>query len=193
MIHGFTAPGFAEVEAVFRENFEQRDEVGAACSVYHKGECVVDLWGGVSRAQTETPWAEDTLVPVFSTSKGLSAMTIMVAHARGHLDFDERVAAYWPEFAEAGKGEITVRQLLSHQAGLCVVDEPVRSRLSDPQAGRAAAGRARRRRGTLGPAGRGGPLSRQERRACLSRSDRLLREQRVCALLPLLPAQAHGR
>ena len=76
------------------------------------GEKVVDLWGGVRDARDGSPWEEDTLVLVYSTSKGLAAMTLALAHSRGWLDYDERVAAYWPEFAQAGKREVTVRQLL---------------------------------------------------------------------------------
>jgi CubicO group peptidase (beta-lactamase class C family) len=88
-----------------------------------RGEKVVDLWGGVRDARSGEPWAEDTVVLVYSTSKGLAAMTLAVAHSRGWLDYDERVASYWPEFAQAGKGDVTVRQLLGHEAGLPVVDE----------------------------------------------------------------------
>jgi CubicO group peptidase (beta-lactamase class C family) len=83
----------------------------------------VDLWGGVRDARDGSPWEESTLVLVYSTSKGLAAMTLALAHARGWLDYDERVATYWPEFAQAGKGDVTVRQLLGHEAGLPVVDE----------------------------------------------------------------------
>lgn len=86
-------------------------------------EKVVDLWGGVRDARDGSPWEEDTVVLVYSTSKGLAAMTLALAHARGWLDYDERVGTYWPEFAQAGKGDVTVRQLLGHEAGLPVVDE----------------------------------------------------------------------
>jgi CubicO group peptidase (beta-lactamase class C family) len=86
---------------------------------------VVDLWGGHRDAGGADPWREDTLVLVYSTSKGLAAMAVALAHSRGLIDFDATVASYWPEFAEAGKEAITVRQLLSHQAGLCAVDEPL--------------------------------------------------------------------
>jgi len=87
------------------------------------GEKVVDLWGGVRDARDGSPWDEHTLVLVYSTSKGLAAMTLALAHSRGWLDYDERVAAYWPEFAQAGKADVTVRQLLGHEAGVPVVDE----------------------------------------------------------------------
>jgi CubicO group peptidase (beta-lactamase class C family) len=93
------------------------------------GEKVVDLWGGVRDARDGSPWEEDTLVLVYSTSKGLAAMTLALAHSRGWLDYDERVAAYWPEFAQAGKRKVTVRQLLGHEAGLPVVDERLDPRI----------------------------------------------------------------
>ena len=122
-VSGFAAPGFEEVAGEFRRNFEERGEIGAAVAVYHRGEKVVDLWGGIRDLGTNSPWREDTLVPVFSTSKGLAALTFLLAHSRGWLDFDERVAAYWPEFAQNGKSSITVRQLLAHEAGLSAIDE----------------------------------------------------------------------
>ena len=86
---------------------------------------MVDLWGGVRDARDGSPWQEDTLVLVYSTSKGLSAMTLALAHSRGWLDYDERVTAYWPEFGQAGKEQVTLRQLLGHEAGLPVIDEPL--------------------------------------------------------------------
>jgi len=125
VIHGQVAAGFEEVRREFERNFAERGELGAACAAYVRGHKVVDLWGGVRDARDGEPWEENTVVLVYSTSKGLAAMTLALAHSRGWLDYDERVAAYWPEFAQAGKGEVTVRQLLAHEAGLPVVDEPL--------------------------------------------------------------------
>ncbi|MBN1139503.1 MAG: beta-lactamase family protein [Anaerolineae bacterium] len=125
LIHGQVAPGFEAVRAEFERNFAERGEIGAACAVYHGGRPVVDLWGGYRDARRRSPWEEDTLVLVFSATKGMAALTLAVAHARGWLDYDARVATYWPEFAQAGKGEVTVRQLLAHQAGLCAIDRPL--------------------------------------------------------------------
>ncbi|GBE24314.1 esterase EstB [bacterium BMS3Bbin02] len=122
-IQGTVAPGFESVREVFAENFEKRDEVGAACAVYHRGEKVVDLWGGLRDPKSNAPWEEDTLVLVFSTTKGLSSLALAVAHSRGLFDYDEKVATYWPEFGAAGKQDVTVRQLLAHQAGVCAIDE----------------------------------------------------------------------
>jgi CubicO group peptidase (beta-lactamase class C family) len=121
-VHGTTAPEFAEVKEAFIENFKDRNELGAACAVYFKGEKVVDLWGGYRDMTTRAPWEENTLVTVFSTSKGISAIALALLHARGKLNYDERVATYWPEFGCNGKQDITVRQLLGHEAGLCALD-----------------------------------------------------------------------
>jgi CubicO group peptidase (beta-lactamase class C family) len=117
--------GYEPVREAFVENFTCRGELGAACCVYQDGEKVVDLWGGVRDRESGEPWRADTMVLVHSTTKGLAAMVLALAHARGWLDYDERVATYWPEFAQAGKERITVRQLLAHQAGLFAFDEHV--------------------------------------------------------------------
>jgi CubicO group peptidase (beta-lactamase class C family) len=131
-VEGHVSRGFEVVREVFDENFARRGELGGACCAYHNGEKVVDLWGGIRHKQTHEPWERDTMVVVHSATKGLAAMTLAIAHSRGWLDYDERVATYWPEFAEHGKHEITVRQLLGHQAGLFAFDEPVdRSTVAD--------------------------------------------------------------
>ena len=124
-IDGSVAPGFAAVRDTFNDNFMRRHELGGACCVYRRGEPVVDLWGGIRNKQTGEPWERDTMVIVHSASKGLAAMTLAIAHSRGWLDYEERIATYWPEFAQHGKDTITVRQLLAHQAGLFAIDEPV--------------------------------------------------------------------
>ena len=129
---GHVAPALGPVRRVFSENFAHRGELGGACCAYHRGEKVVDLWGGVRNKATGDPWEQDTMVIVHSATKGLAAMTLAIAHSRGWLDYEERVCAYWPEFAQQGKQQITVRQLLAHQAGLFVLDEPVsRSLVAD--------------------------------------------------------------
>lgn len=124
-IRGQVNPGFEAVRDAFADNFVRRHELGGACCAYYQGEKVVDLWGGVRHRQTGEPWERDTLVVVHSATKGLAAMTLAVAHSRGWLDYEERVSAYWPEFAQHGKELITVRQLLAHQTGLFAFDEPV--------------------------------------------------------------------
>ena len=94
-----------------------RTDGGAAVAVYHRGRLVVDMWGGV-RTVDGDPWERDTLAMCWSTTKGVVATCAHVLADRGELDYDERVATYWPEFAQNGKGDITVRQVLSHSAGL---------------------------------------------------------------------------
>jgi len=132
-VAGFARPGFEAVREAFIENFERRKELGAACCVYHRGEKVVDLWGGIRNRATGEPWEEDTMALVHSTTKGIAGLAMALAHSRGLFDYDERVSSYWPEFAQQGKEGITVRQLLSHQAGLFALDErPVRSLVADP-------------------------------------------------------------
>ncbi len=117
----------------FVENFIHRGELGGACAAYYRGEKVVDLWGGIRNKKTGEPWEQDTMVIVYSATKGLSAITLAIAHSRGWLDYEERVCAYWPEFAQNGKEHITVRQLLAHQAGLFALDVSLdRALLSDP-------------------------------------------------------------
>jgi CubicO group peptidase (beta-lactamase class C family) len=123
-LHGWVAPGFEPVRQTFADNFAQRGELGAACAAYRHGEPVVDLWGGLR--DRGLPWRQDTLVLVFSVTKGMTATALAVAHARGLLDYDRPVAGYWPEFAEAGKAAITVRQVLAHQAGLATIDQRLR-------------------------------------------------------------------
>src|SRR5205814_942963 len=129
---GEVKPGFEVVREAFVENFTRRRELGGACCAYHHGEKVVDLWGGIRNKRTGEPWEQDTMVVVHSATKGLAAMTLAIAHSRGWLDYEERVCAYWPEFAQDGKERITVRQLLAHQAGLFAFNEPVdRSLVAD--------------------------------------------------------------
>lgn len=125
MIGGVVADGFERVRAEFEANFGRRGELGAACAAYYRGALVVDLWGGYRDVARSASWERDTLVLVYSTSKGLAAMTVALAHSRGWLDFDAPVTSYWPEFAQNGKQRVTVRQLLAHQAGLCAIDEPL--------------------------------------------------------------------
>jgi CubicO group peptidase (beta-lactamase class C family) len=125
VVSGFVKPGFELVREAFVENFERRNELGAACCVYHRGEKVVDLWGGIRDKSTGDLWEEDTLVIVASATKGLAGLAMALAHSRGLYEYDERVAKYWPEFAQNGKEQISIRQLLAHQAGLYALDKRV--------------------------------------------------------------------
>ncbi|BCW86660.1 carboxylesterase (plasmid) [Arthrobacter sp. NicSoilE8] len=115
-LSGNVAPGFGPVADAFRENFQSRGDIGAACAVVVDGTTVVDLFAGESRPNT--PWTAATRSVVFSVSKGITAICLLMASERNHLDLDRPVAQYWPEFAAHGKDRITVRQLLAHRAGL---------------------------------------------------------------------------
>ncbi|MCQ9183583.1 beta-lactamase family protein [Streptomyces sp. IBSBF 2953] len=122
-VHGHCDPRFAAVRTAFEENFRERDELGAAVSVTVDGVTVADLWGGWADPARTRAWERDTLVNVWSTSKGPTALCAHILADRGLLDFDAPVAAYWPEFAAAGKERVLVRHLLSHRAGLAGLRE----------------------------------------------------------------------
>ncbi|MEU0414166.1 serine hydrolase domain-containing protein [Streptomyces griseorubiginosus] len=124
VIHGHCDERFTAVRTAFEENFRDRAELGAAVSVSVGGETVVDLWGGWADAARTRPWERDTLVNVWSTTKGPTALCAHVLADRGLLDLDAPVAVYWPEFAAAGKEKVLVRHLLSHRAGLSGLREP---------------------------------------------------------------------
>ena len=112
---------FAPVRDAFRDNFRERGEVGAAVCVMAGGRVVADLWGGWADPGCARRWQPDTLVNMFSVGKGLVAVCAARLAGQGRLDVDAAVASCWPEFGAAGKGAVTVRQLLSHQAGLPAV------------------------------------------------------------------------
>src|ERR1700757_5058004 len=116
-IAGHVDEGYGKLADVFRRNMTSGQEIGAAVAVYRDGKKVVDLWGGYRNGVTKAPWQEDTLITMMSTTKGVSALVVAVAASRGLISYDAPVADYWPEFAQADKGAVTVRQLLSHPAG----------------------------------------------------------------------------
>lgn len=120
--YGWTAPGWEGVRDAFNTNFDSGNDVGAAFSAYHRGEKVVDLWGGIADQDTGAPWNEDTMALVFSTTKGATAMCANKLAQEGSLDVDAPVVTYWPEFGKNGKDTMPVSYLLSHQAGLAWVD-----------------------------------------------------------------------
>lgn len=116
---------FSTVREEFERNLAERGEVGASVCVAVDGEPVVDLWGGVADPAAGRPWARDTIGVVWSCTKGATALCAHVLVSRGGLDLDARVTDYWPEFGQRGKDGITVRVLLSHQAGLAALREPL--------------------------------------------------------------------
>ncbi|HLT18586.1 MAG TPA: serine hydrolase domain-containing protein [Thermomicrobiales bacterium] len=124
-IHGECDPAFQAVRDEFERNFTERGDLGASVCVAVEGETVVDLWGGLADAETGRPWERDTLVSLMSVTKGATALCAHMLHDRGQLDFDAPVVAYWPEFGKHGKDRITVRMLLTHQAGLPAIRTPV--------------------------------------------------------------------
>jgi CubicO group peptidase (beta-lactamase class C family) len=123
-VQGTVAPGFERVAEAFARNFEAHHEVGAACCVYRDGKPVVDVWAGLADRDSGRPWTRDTLVIVFSCTKGVTAVAANQLVERGRLDPEAPVAAYWPEFAAEGKEAIPVAWVLSHRAGVAAIDDP---------------------------------------------------------------------
>jgi CubicO group peptidase (beta-lactamase class C family) len=124
-VDGFVAPGFQLVREEFERNFAERGELGAAFAVYRDGEPVVDLWGGVADRASGRPWTADTIQLIFSGSKGLVAVCVLMLIERGLLDLEMPVARYWPEFAQAGKERVLVRDVMGHTARLPGLATPV--------------------------------------------------------------------
>ena len=117
-ISGNSGARFAAVKDAFAANFAANGDIGASAAVVMNGELVVDLWGGHQDVARDVPWQRDTLINVFSTTKTMSCLALLVLASRGLVDVDAPVAKYWPEFAANGKGNVLVRHLLSHTAGL---------------------------------------------------------------------------
>jgi CubicO group peptidase (beta-lactamase class C family) len=125
VVEGHCDPRFAPIRDIFEKSFADGEELGAAIAFCLDGELVVDLWGGYRDVARTEPWTRDTLVNTYSTTKGMTALCAHQLVERGLLDLDAPVSRYWPEFAAGGKGEIPVRWLLSHQAGLPAVRRPL--------------------------------------------------------------------
>jgi len=123
-LHGHCDPAFAAVRDGFEKNFEEGD-LGASCVVIQGNETVVDLWAGHRDVAATKPWERDTIVNVWSTTKMMAALCVLMLHDRGELSVDEPVASYWPEFGRNGKGDVLVRHVLSHSAGVPGYDVPI--------------------------------------------------------------------
>lgn len=123
-IHGSADPAFAALTAEFERNFAERGDVGAALSLVIDGAPVVDLWAGSLDAARTRPWAADSVVNVWSTTKAIGALCFAMLVDRGACAYDDLVARWWPEFAAHGKDGVTIAMLLSHQAGLCSFRDP---------------------------------------------------------------------
>lgn len=122
-VQGSCAARFSSVAQAFIHNFIAEGDIGASFCLFHEGEKVVDLWGGYANAARSRLWERDTLVNVWSTTKGMMALCVARLAGQGKIDLTRPVAVYWPEFAAEGKDAVTVAQLFSHQAGLCGPDE----------------------------------------------------------------------
>jgi len=121
-IEGNIHQDYAEIADAFRNNFLLNGEIGASLCMYHDHEKVIDIWGGFKDLERNKKWDENTLVPIFSTTKAVAASCLAICHSRGLFDYKDRVYEYWPEFGIGGKREITIEQLLQHRAGLSAID-----------------------------------------------------------------------
>ena len=124
-INGQCDPLFETVKTAFETNFKQHGDVGASVAITLDGEFVVDLWGGYLDEQKTVPWQEDTLINVWSSTKTMAAMSLLLLADLGEVDLHAAAAKYWPEFAQNGKDKVEVRHFLSHSAGLSGMDAPV--------------------------------------------------------------------
>src|SRR4030095_6491302 len=124
-MHLETEQVLQRLKPLFQENFDKRGELGAAVSVWQNGKPIVDLYGGFCDASRQRPWTADTLVLVWSATKGIASACVLNALQQQKIELKRPVAEFWPEFAQAGKDKITLGQLLSHQAGLCALDQRV--------------------------------------------------------------------
>lgn len=126
MVEGFVAPGFERVHEAFEAAL--REELGAGFAAVRDGEVVVDLWGGWANREQTRPWAQNTIPPVFSTTKGVSAIVLAKLYDQGLIDYEAPVAELWPAFGAYGKDKVTIAQTLAHQAGVPGFADPI-----DPQ------------------------------------------------------------
>ncbi|MFT4865496.1 MAG: CubicO group peptidase (beta-lactamase class C family), partial [Ilumatobacter sp.] len=124
-IHGTSAPEYSKLGELLSSTINNGKDVGASVSVTVDGETVVDIWGGWADEDKTTPWSEDTIVNVWSTTKTMTFLSALVLAERGTLDFHEKVSTYWPEFAQNGKADIEVRHLMGHTSGVSAWEQPV--------------------------------------------------------------------
>ena len=122
-INGNCDSGFGAVKDAFAANFDHNNDVGASVAITLHDELVVDLWGGHQDVAATVPWERDTIINVYSTTKTMTCLSLLVLASRGLVDVDAPVAKYWPEFAANGKDGVLVRHLLSHTAGVPAWDQ----------------------------------------------------------------------
>ncbi len=132
-VEGYCAQGFETVRDVFTQNFTERGEVGAAVSVYIRGEPVIDLWGGIADVSSQLPWKRNTRACMMSVAKGVTSLVVHRLTGELRLDIDRPIASYWPTFGANGKAQITLRQVLSHTAGMPFAQGVARGGLYDWQ------------------------------------------------------------
>ena len=125
MVNGYCDERFSEAKKIFQANIDSGFELGCAISLEVKGEKIIDLWGGYANTDKTELWQEETIVNVFSTTKGIAAICLLQLIEKGQLDLDKSVSEYWPEFGANGKENIPVRYLFCHKSGLCGVREPL--------------------------------------------------------------------
>jgi len=124
-ISGVCAPSFSKLKDVFEKNFAAQDEVGASIALVKDGELIVNLWGGLRDPDSASEWQRDTLVNVWSTTKGITALCFAMLVDRGQISYASPIAEYWPEFRVGNRQNMTVSMMLSHQGGLCGFRDPV--------------------------------------------------------------------
>ena len=122
-IQGYVDPMYSQIADAFADNFNHHGEVGASLSMYHHHQLVVDIWAGYRDLKKKMMWDRNTVVPIFSTTKAISASCMAICHSKGLFDYEDNVAKYWPDFAVNGKENITIGQLLQHRAGLSAIDK----------------------------------------------------------------------
>ena len=122
--HGWCDTRFSSVREALEANLDSREELGASIAVDIDGQTVVDLWGGWRDQARTQPWDQDTIVNVWSTTKTITSLAVLMLVSRGEVDVDAPVAKYWPEFAAAGKEGVLVRHLLSHSSGVSGLEQP---------------------------------------------------------------------
>lgn len=120
---GFVHKDYTKIADSFTENFVNYGEIGASLCVYHQNEKVVDIWGGFKDINKKEKWNQDTVVPVFSTTKAVSSACLSLLHSKGLFDYTDRVSKYWRNFGVNGKESISIEELLQHRAGLSAIDK----------------------------------------------------------------------
>jgi CubicO group peptidase (beta-lactamase class C family) len=124
-VEGIVAPGFERVRDAFAGNLDEGAELGAGFAAVRDGETLVEIWGGHADRASAKPWARDTLVPVYSSTKGVSSIVMALLADLGQFTYDDEVAALWPAFGAHGKDKLTIAEALSHQAGVPGFAEPI--------------------------------------------------------------------